>query len=79
MKIIKGWKKISHQGGYVNESTGQTVLVKKKDYSSNYHALLFTSQPTHEEKSKTVSPDFSTEAKATAFAIRLMEKHPNGV
>ncbi len=70
---------MSHRGGYVNESTGQTVLILKKDYSSNYHVLLFASQQTREEESKPVSPDFSTEAKAMAFAIRLMEKHPNGI
>lgn len=31
MKLIKGWKKISNEGGFVNETTGQTLIVSKKN------------------------------------------------
>ena len=79
MKIIKGWKKISNEGGYVNENTGQTLIVSKKEYSSNYHAVLFAREQTDEAESKKISPDFSKKTKAEAFALDWMEKHPNGM
>ena len=78
MKIIKGWKKISNQGGYVNEETGQTLIVSKKEFSANYHVLLFAEEQTDEAKSKKISPEFPKETKADAFALDWMEKHPNG-
>ena len=79
MKLIKGWKKISNQGGYVNENTGQTLIVSKKEFSQKYHALLFAAEQTDEKESKKISPDFRTKAKAEAFAFNWMEKHPNGM
>ena len=30
MKIIKGWKMLSHDCGYLNDISGQTVVVSKK-------------------------------------------------
>jgi hypothetical protein len=79
MKLIKGWKRISNQGGFVNESTGQTLIVSKKDFSENYHVLLFAREQTDKGESKRISPEFSTEAKAESFTMDLMEKHPNGL
>ena len=78
MKIIKGWKKISNQGGYVNENTGQTLIVAKKDFSENYHVLLFLGEQTDETESKKISPEFSKKTKAEAIALDWMGKHPNG-
>jgi hypothetical protein len=79
MKLIKGWKKISNEGGFVNEITGQTLIVSKKEFSQNFNVLLFIGEQTKRENSKQISPDFRTEAKAKAFAINWMEKHPNGM
>ena len=79
MKLIKGWKKISNEGGFVNETTGQTLIVSKKEFSENYHVLLFIGEQTDKKESKTISPDFRTEAKAEDFAIDWMEKRPNGL
>jgi len=79
MKLVKGWKRISNQGGFVNESTGQTMIVSKKEFSENYHVLLFAGQQTDKNESKRISPEFSTESKAEAFAMDWMEKHPNGL
>jgi hypothetical protein len=79
MKLIKGWKRMSNQGGYVNETTGQTLIVSKKEFSENYHVLLFTGQQTDKEDSKKISPVFQTKAKAEAFAFSWMEKHPNAM
>ncbi len=79
MRIIKGWKKISNQGGYVNDSTGQTLIVSKKEFSEKYHVLLFIGEQTDKNDSKRISPEFLTEDKAEAFAISMMEKYPNGI
>ena len=79
MKLIKGWRRISNQGGFVNESTGQTFIVSKKEFSKNYQVLLFVGQQTYKDESKCISPEFSSEAKADAFAVDLMKKHPNGM
>jgi hypothetical protein len=76
MKIIKGWKKIRNNGSYINEHSEQTLLVSKKQFSANYHVMLYFGR--HED-GKLVSPEFATESKAAAFAIDLMTKHPKGM
>jgi hypothetical protein len=79
MKLIKGWKRMSHQGGYVNEVTEQTLIISKKEFSESYHVLLCMDKQTDKEETKTISPDFQTEAKAEAYALSWMEKHPKGM
>jgi hypothetical protein len=79
MKMIKGWRKISNQGGYINEKTGQTLVVSKKEFGQTYHIALYTGEKTDEINSKRISPEFSTSSRAEAYAIDLMEKHPNGI
>ena len=76
MRIIKGWKKISNQGGYINETTGQTLIVAKKDFSQNYHVSLYAGEQTIENESKRISPEFSNESKAEVFAYGLDGKAP---
>jgi hypothetical protein len=79
MKLIKGWKRMSNQGGYINENTGQTLIISKKEFSQKYHVLLFNGEQINEEESKKISPEFLTQAKAETFAIDWMKKHPNGM
>ena len=79
MRLIKGWKRISHEGGYVNEFTEQTLTVSKKEFSDDYHVLLCMDKQTSKEETKTISPDFQTKAKAEAYALGWMEKHPKGM
>jgi hypothetical protein len=79
MKTIKGWRRISNQGGYLNETTGQTLVVSKKEFSQTYHVSLYIGKQTIETDSKRVSPEFATESKAEAYALDWMEKHPNGL
>jgi hypothetical protein len=78
MKIIKGWKKLSHECGYFNDCSGQTVLVSQKEFSRNFHVRLFECGQTEKDESKTISPEYATKAKADAFAEDWMIKHPNG-
>ena len=78
MKIIKGWKMLSHDCGYLNDISGQTVVVSKKDFSNNYHVRLFECGQVKKDEGKTISPEYATKAKADAFAENWMQKHPNG-
>jgi len=78
MKLIKGWKKISNEGGFVNETTGQTLIISKKEFSQDYHVLLFVGEQTDKKEGEKISPDFRTEAKAEAFAINWMGKNSGG-
>jgi len=41
--------------------------------------LLFAGAQTNKEEGKKISPEFSTESKAEAVAVSLMNKHPNGL
>lgn len=78
MKIIKGWKRLSHECGYQNDTSGQIVVVLQKEFSINYHVRLFECGQTEKEDGKTISPDYASKAKADAFAEDWMQKHPNG-
>ena len=78
MKIIKGWKMLSHDCGYLNDISGQTIVVSKKDFSNDYHVRLFEVGKSSKEESKTISPEYPTKSKADAFAESWMLKHPHG-
>ena len=69
---------LSHECGYLNDVTGQTVVVSKKDFSNDYHVRLFESGKNSKEDGKTISPDYPNKSKADAFAESWMLKHPNG-
>jgi hypothetical protein len=78
MRIIKGWRRLSHDCGYQNDNSGQIVVVLKKDFSSNYHVRLFESGQTEKEDGKTISPDYASKSRADAFAEDWMQKHSQG-
>jgi hypothetical protein len=78
MKMVKGWRRIDNQRGYVNATTGQNLVVTKKQYGEHYLALLFP-RIRNDDEGKKVSPEFATESKAESFAMRWMNKHPRGL
>ncbi len=78
MKTVKGWKRLSHKGGFINETTGQTLVIAKKEFGEHYHALLFMQEKTINAEGKKVSPDFDTETKAETYAMDWMNKNPKG-
>jgi hypothetical protein len=78
MNIIKCWKRLSHECGYQNDTSGQIVVVLQKEFSKNYLVRLFECGQTEKEDGKTISPDYASKAKADAFAEDWMQKHPNG-
>ena len=77
MKIIKGWRKIDQERGFVNETTGQNLVIKRKEFSSKYVVVLFP-QVRVDDEGETLSPAYATESKAEAYALDWMEKHPEG-
>ena len=77
MKIVKGWKKIDNERGFMNETTGQNLMVTKKQFGEHYVVLLFPKEKEDEEGTK-ISPEYPTEAKAEAFALDWMSKHSKG-
>ena len=79
MKEIKGWRRIGKEGDHLNENTGQTLKICKKQFGQTFHVALFGGKITDEADGKSVSPEFTTTAKAQAYVNNLMEKHPNGI
>ena len=77
MKIVKGWKRIDNERGFMHETTGQSLVVTKKQFSERFVVLLFPRIRIDEEGRK-LSPEFETEAKAFAFAMDWMSQHPKG-
>jgi hypothetical protein len=78
MKIVRGWKKIDNQRGYINATTGQNLIVRKKQFGEHYIVMLFPKLKNDDEGRK-MSPEFPTESKAEAFAMDLMNKHQKGL
>ncbi len=78
MKLVKGWRRISHKGGFVNEVTGQTLVISKQEFGEHYHVLLFRQERTDDSQGNKISPEYPTEAKAEMYAIDWMKKNPNG-
>jgi hypothetical protein len=78
VKIVDGWRRIDNQRGFINATTGQSLVVTKKQYGQHYLALLFSAAESGDE-GRRISPEFPTESKAKAFAMDWMNKHPNGV
>jgi len=77
LKIAKGWRKMDNQRGYVNETTGQNLVVAKKEFGVHYVVLLFPMVRV-DDKGETISPAYATASKAEAYALNWMEKHPKG-
>ncbi len=78
MKCLKGWRRISNEGGFLNETTGQTLIIAKAEFGLHYHVLLFEGQRKEDKEGCKISPEYPTETKAAAFAIDWMTKNPNG-
>ena len=77
MKIVKGWRRIDNERGFINETTGQNLVVKKKQFGQHFIVMLFQSINSIEEATK-ISPEYPTEEKADAFARDWMSKNPRG-
>jgi hypothetical protein len=77
MKIVKGWRRMDNERGFMNETTGQTPIVTKKQFSERFVVLLFPRVKNDDEGTK-ISPEYATEAKAIAFAIDWMSRNPKG-
>jgi hypothetical protein len=77
LKMVKGWRKMDRQRGFVNETSGQNLVVTKKEFGPEYVVLLFP-RVRVDDKGETISPAYPTASKAEAYALSWMEKHPKG-
>jgi hypothetical protein len=77
MKMVKGWRRIDNERGYMNETTGQNIVVRKKQFGEHFIVLLFP-RVRIDDKGETISPEYATESKAGSYAMDWMEKHPRG-
>ena len=68
---------MDRQRGFVNETTGQNLVVTKKEFGANYVVLLFP-RVRADDKGETISPEYATASKAEAYALNWMGKHPRG-
>jgi len=68
---------MDRQRGFLNETTGQNLVVSKKEFSFNYVVLLFP-QVRKDDKGETISPAYATASKAEAYALSWMKKHAKG-
>ena len=78
MRIVEGWRRIDNQRGYINATTQQSLVVRKKQYGEHYLVLLFP-EVKNDDEGKRLSPEFPTESKADSFALDWMSKHPRGI
>jgi hypothetical protein len=79
MKILKGWRRIDNQRGYINATTGQNLTVTKTEFGEHYLVMLFPMVKKADEEGKKISPEYASESKAESFAMDWMSKHPKGV
>jgi len=77
LKFVKGWRKMDRQHGFMNETTGEKLVVAKKEFGRHYVVLLFP-RVRVDDKGETISPEYATPSKAEAYALKWMEKHPIG-
>jgi hypothetical protein len=77
MRMMEGWKRIDNERGYLNYTTGQNLVVSKKQFGQHYVVLLFPEMRNGDEGTA-ISPEYATASKAEAFAFKWMEKHPKG-
>lgn len=78
MKIVKGWRRINNHRGYVNATTGQNLVVIKKEFGEHYLVMIF-SMVKNDDEGRKISPEYTSASKAEAFAMDWMNKHPNGI
>lgn len=78
MKTLKGWRRISNQGGFQNVTTGQTLMVTKSEFGLHYRVVLYEGRDRENEEGEKLSPEYPTETRAEAFAIDWMIKNPKG-
>jgi hypothetical protein len=68
---------MDRQRGFVNETTGQNLVVTKKEFGTQYVVLLFPRVKV-DDKGEIISPAYATASKAEAYALNWMEKHSRG-
>ena len=68
---------MDRQRGFVNETSGQNLVVTKKEFGEQYVGLLFPKVRV-DDKGEPISPEYATASKAEAYVLKWMDKHPRG-
>jgi len=79
VKVVEGWRRIDNQRGYMNVTTGQNLIVTKKEFGEHYLVMLFPMMKNDKEEGMKISPEFATKSKAETLAMDWMNKHPRGI
>jgi len=77
MKILKGWRRIENQRGYITREQGR-IIVTKTEFGEHYLVMLFP-KTKNDNEGREISPEFPTKSKGELFAMDWMSKHPSGV
>jgi hypothetical protein len=77
LKDIEGWKRMDNERGYLNTTSGQNLVVKKKQFGQHYIVLLFPEISNSDEGTQ-ISPEYESASKAESVAFKWMRKHPKG-
>jgi hypothetical protein len=78
VRIVKGWRRIDNQRGYINATTGQNLIVTKTEFGEHYLVMLFPMVRNDNAEGRKISPEYATESKAESFSMDWMNKHPKG-
>ena len=78
MKIVEGWRRMDQQRGFINETTGQNLVVTKKEFGPGHVVMLYSAAGLDDDKGEAISPEYDAASKAEAFGLRWMRKHPKG-
>jgi hypothetical protein len=78
VRVVEGWRRIDNQRGHINATTGQNLVVIKKEFGEHYLVVVFPIVRNHNVQGRKKSPEYATESKAEAFAMDWMHKHPKG-
>jgi hypothetical protein len=79
VKVVEGWRRIDNQRGYMNVTTGQNLVVTKREFGEHYSVMLFPMMRNDKEEGMPISPEFTTRSKAETLAMDWMNKHPRGI
>jgi hypothetical protein len=61
VRIVEGWRRIDNQRGYMNATTGQNLVVSKKEFGEHYLVMLFPMVKNDDEEGRKISPEYGTE------------------
>lgn len=69
MEIVKRWRRIDDQRGYMDVTTEQNLAITKRQFGEHYSAMLSPKGKNPDTRGGRVSQSFLTKSKAELFAL----------